>query len=66
MTVRRNRRRQVMPFDERLRKAAREAREAAERLPPGPQRDVLLRKAGQAETARRINEWLSPGLHSPK
>ena len=63
----RNRRRHAISFDERLHQAAREAREAAEELPRGPQRDILLRKAGQAETAVRINAWLtSPGLQSPK
>jgi len=67
MTVRRNRHKQTAPFDERLQTAAREAREAARRLPAGPDRDLLLRKAGQAETACRINEWLtSPGLRTPR
>ena len=67
MTGRRNRHKQTAPFDERLQTAAREAREAARRLPPGPDRDLLLRKAGQTETACRINEWLtSPGLRTPR
>jgi hypothetical protein len=61
--VKRNRRKQTVPFDERLQRAAREARQAAQLLPQGPQRDMLLKKAGQAETAVRINGWLtSPGL----
>jgi len=47
--------------------AAHEAREAAQCLPPGPQRDMLLKKAGQAETAQRINEWLaSPAQRSTR
>ena len=67
MTVKRNRHKQTTSFDERLQRAAREAREGARRLPPGPQRDLLLKKAGQAETACRINEWLaSPGLRTPR
>ena len=67
MTVRRNRRKQTTSFAERLQNAAVEAREAAQRLPPGSQRDVLLKKADQAETARRINEWLSsPGARAPR
>lgn len=38
----------------------------AANLPPGPQKDALLKKIGQLETASRINEWLSsPGLQSP-
>ena len=35
-------------------------------LPEGAQRDLLLEKARQAETAAHINEWLaSPGLRPP-
>jgi hypothetical protein len=35
-------------------------------LPQGPERNLLLRKAAQAETAASINVWLaSPGLRSP-
>jgi hypothetical protein len=67
MIVKRNRRKQTATFDERLQRAARDAREAARDLPAGPQRDALLKRAGQAETASRINEWLaSPGLRAPK
>jgi hypothetical protein len=67
MTAKRNRHKQTTPFDERLQIAAREAREATRQLPPGPDRDSLLRKAGQAETACRINQWLtSPGLRTPR
>ena len=67
MTVRRIRRKQTTSFDERLQRAAHDAREAAQLLPPGPQRDLMLKKADQAETACRINEWLaSPGLRSPR
>ena len=67
MVIRRSRRKQTVPFDERLRKVAHEAREAARQLPQGPERNLLLRKAGQAETAVRINGWLaSPGLRSPR
>jgi hypothetical protein len=35
-------------------------------LPPGPQKDALLRKIRQLETASHMNEWLtSPGLQPP-
>ena len=38
----------------------------AANLPPGPQKDALLKKIRQLETASHINEWLSsPGLQSP-
>jgi hypothetical protein len=36
-------------------------------LQPGPERDQLLQKLRQLDTASHINEWLSsPGLQSPK
>ncbi|MBI5264691.1 MAG: hypothetical protein HY852_23090 [Bradyrhizobium sp.] len=67
MTIRRNRTRHALSFDERLQRAANEAREAAGKLPHGRERDALLKKARQSETAAHINEWLmSPGLQSPK
>jgi hypothetical protein len=34
--------------------------------PPGPQKDALLKKIRQLETASHMNEWLSsPGLQPP-
>jgi hypothetical protein len=37
------------------------------KLKPGPQREVLLRKIRQLDTASHINEWLSsPGLRPPE
>jgi hypothetical protein len=42
-------------------------RAEAEKLPRGPQRHGLERKARQAETATHIDEWLkSPGLRPPE
>jgi hypothetical protein len=36
-------------------------------LQPGPERDELLQKFRQLDTASHIKEWLSfPGLQSPK
>jgi hypothetical protein len=67
MTAKRNRRKNTVPFDQRLQKAAIDARAAAEQLPQGEARDALLKKARQAETAYRLNEWLSlPGYHSAR
>jgi hypothetical protein len=41
-------------------------RDEAAAMPPGVERDRLIRMARQAETAARINEWVeSPGLQSP-
>jgi hypothetical protein len=51
---------------ERLIEEARRARAEADQLPPGEERDGLLRKARQADTAAHINAWLnSPGLKAP-
>jgi hypothetical protein len=36
-------------------------------LPSGPQKDALLKKIRQLETASYLNEWLtSPGLQPPR
>jgi hypothetical protein len=54
-------------LQERLAKWVGEVREQAAHLPPGPERDALLRKARQAETALHLNEWAnSPGLQTPE
>jgi hypothetical protein len=55
-------------FEERLAEEAIEFKEAAEKQPPGSMaRELLLRRARQAETASPINNWLnSPGLQPPK
>jgi hypothetical protein len=55
-------------FEERLEAEARQFKQEAETLPLGSRaREMLLRRARQAETASHINEWLSsPGLASPK
>jgi hypothetical protein len=54
-------------FEERLAEEATKFKEAAENQPPGSMaRELLLRRARQAETAAHINEWLrSPGLRPP-
>jgi hypothetical protein len=55
-------------FEERLEEEARQFKQEAETLPLGSMaRELLLRRARQAETASRINEWVSsPGTASPK
>jgi hypothetical protein len=46
---------------------AKNLRRQAQQMPPGVRRDELLRKARQAETAARVDDWLSsPGLQPPK
>jgi hypothetical protein len=54
-------------FQKRLLQQAQEAKEKAQKLKPGPERDALLRKIGQLDVARHIDEWISsPGLAPPK
>lgn len=65
--VKRKRARHVRTFEERLLDAARQARELARDLPPGKERETLLRSAHDNEAAARISRWItSPGLKSPK
>jgi hypothetical protein len=59
--------RKVASFEERLAEEAQRLKNQAGALPPGTQREGLLCKARQAETASHISQWLSsPGLASPK
>jgi hypothetical protein len=52
---------------DRLTSFANEVREKASRLPPGAEREALLKKASQADTAARLDEWVnSPGLQRPE
>jgi hypothetical protein len=46
---------------------ANDVRKRAARLPPGREREDMLRKASQADTASHLDDWVnSPGLRSPK
>jgi hypothetical protein len=43
-----------------------QAKSEAAKLPPGKEREGLLRKARQLEVACHINDWIgSPGLRPP-
>ena len=54
-------------FQERLAEEAQRFKEVADKLPHGMARELLLRRARQAETASHINDWLSSlGLQPPK
>jgi hypothetical protein len=54
-------------FEEHLAEEADRFREAARHAPQGMARELLLRRARQAETASHLSDWLrSPGLQSPK
>jgi len=57
----------ILSFPDRLAQEAGQLRVEAEKLRPGQEREMLLRKARQADTAAHINNWLtSPGLQPPK
>ena len=63
----RRRFRQVLSLKERLLSFAEEMRERASELPPGPEREDVLKKARQAEIATHLDEWAnSPGLQPPR
>jgi len=65
--MKRLRLKQTQSLEERLTEEAKRLRAEAKLLPPGAARDELIRKARQADTASRMNEWLtSPGLQPPK
>jgi hypothetical protein len=51
---------------ERVSQAAKDLEDRAWRLPPGPERDALLRRSRQMNIADHVNEWLSSaGLRAP-
>lgn len=63
---RRKRTKHTATFEERLAEEAKRFKDAAEQLPPGTERELLLRRARQAETASHMSDWLrSPGLRPP-
>ena len=66
MTERR-RFKQTQTLKQRLLHRVRSLREEARLARPGLEREALLRKARQTETAAHMEEWLrSPGLQPPK
>jgi len=63
----RRRFKQTVSFRDRLTDWAKKVREQAEKLPPGSEREALLKQASQADTAAYLDEWASsPGLKPPK
>ena len=64
--LKRRRFKQTTSLKERLAAWAKQVHEQAEALPPGPERDDLLKKAHQADTAAHIDDWAnSTGLLPP-
>jgi hypothetical protein len=67
MTQKRRRFKQQLSLRDRLSAWAKGVKEQTEQLPPGPQREAMLKKARQADTASDIEEWRhSSGLQPPK
>ena len=68
MIRRRKRVKHIATFEERLANEAQKSKEAADKHPGGSTaRELLLRRARQADTALQINKWLSsPGLRKPE
>ena len=65
MKVRR-RFKQIVSLQDRLVSFANDIREKASTLPQGHEKDELLKKARQADTASHLEEWLnSSGLRPP-
>lgn len=63
----RRRFKQTRSLEERLSEEAAKLREKAQGIPPGLERERLIDRARQAETASHMSEWLSSsGLQSPK
>ena len=62
----RHRAKTTPPLQERLAAFADEARGKASQLHPGPEKDDLLKKARQADTAAELDAWAnSAGLRPP-
>jgi hypothetical protein len=58
---------QTTSLKDRLAAFAEDARGKASQLRPGPERDDLMKKARQADTAAHLDEWAnSPGLRPPE
>jgi hypothetical protein len=54
-------------FDNRIAREKKKPEALAAELKPGPERDNLLKKISQLDTAAHINNWLSsPGLQAPR
>jgi hypothetical protein len=62
----RRRFKQELTLQERLTAWTEEMKVQAAKLPPGPERDAIIKKVRQADVASHIDEWAkSPGLQPP-
>jgi len=66
MTRTRRRFKQTIPLSQRLSTWAEDMRGRAATLQEGPEREDLLKRAGQADVAAHIDQWAqSPSLQPP-
>jgi hypothetical protein len=64
--LKRHRHKQTISFKDRLAEWAEKIREQAARLPPGSEREEMLKRASRADTAAHLDDWAnSPGLQPP-
>jgi hypothetical protein len=52
-------------FKARLEAFAKDARERAALLPPGPEREALLREASRADTTSHLEDWVNSSGQQP-
>ena len=65
--MQRRRFKQITSLEQRLAEEAQRLREQAKKLPPGPDRERLLRKAREDDMVAQMTGWItSPGLQPPK
>ncbi|MBV9559778.1 MAG: hypothetical protein JOY90_04840 [Bradyrhizobium sp.] len=65
--TRKRKRSRRTPLNARLATFAEYVQDQANQLPPGPERDEMVRKARQAKVADDLDKWIaSPGLQPPK
>ncbi|MCK1367247.1 hypothetical protein [Bradyrhizobium sp. 62] len=65
MSERRRRVTQTKTFTDRLIEEAAKFREAAEGLAPGTERELLMKRADQAEKAAQMSDWLTKPNTAP-
>ena len=64
--IKRRRVKQTQSLEERMADYANKLRQEAKALPPGSEREQMLKRARQAEVGAHMSEWLqSPGLQPP-
>ncbi|MGY4568517.1 MULTISPECIES: hypothetical protein [Bradyrhizobium] len=62
MKKRRRRVKQITSLEERLTEEAKSLRQEAKTLPPGIEKEMLLKKARQNDAAAQMTEWLRSPL----